>query len=198
LSDVHSITSVDQAEPDQFSDVERLDVAGARHGAADAGQDRANGDQDVADVAVTQPACAAKAHRRDDGAADQEDQRVEIEEGADESNPLPFDDTARKAVHLGDRRVERRQDNEHRGDGDRTRDDHRRAVSELPAHQQVDRSLGQRITAQEGSGDVPGTKDRLVPTEDRGVGLGEGADAVGGHTNAPPEQVEAATFGAVA
>ena len=102
--------------PNQLRHVQHLGVAHAGRGAADARQDRANGNQDVGVHAVLRRRILAVAHGRQDGAANQEDNRVEVDDRAEEPHPRPAEDAPGEAMRFHQRVVDRRQHDADRGD----------------------------------------------------------------------------------
>src|SRR5687767_9452142 len=89
LPDVQLEAEVDEQQPDELGHVQHLDISHAGECAADAWQDRADRDADVAEIPVSLVGLPAIPYRRHDGAAYEEDRGVRVDERAEQANVLP-------------------------------------------------------------------------------------------------------------
>ncbi len=103
------VAGVDEEESEQLGDVEHFHVAHARERAADSRQDRADADEHVADRPMALPGNAREVPRRPRRAPGEQDEGVDVDEGADEAHPVPLDHLPRGARGLHQRVVDRGQ-----------------------------------------------------------------------------------------
>ena len=169
-----------------------------RGGAADAGQDCAGRDERVGPHAMPRLRDQAVAERRQDGPANQEHHRVEVDEGAEQTHPCPREHPSAQPVRLDEGVVDRRHEHGRRRDRDVREQNRGQQVRRAPLQQQVDGALREGRSSQERPRDVPGAEDRLAPARERRRGFRERAHAVDQHAESPPEQMQPIGIPAIA
>ncbi len=102
-----AVSGEDEEETDELGDVQNFDVAEASKAAADAGEDRPDGDEPVPGRTVPQLGAPGELQRRLDRPADEEDHRVEVDKRRNGAHPRPRHDAARQAVRLDQRGINR-------------------------------------------------------------------------------------------
>jgi len=88
-ADAEPVAGVDQRQAEQLGDVQNLDVPETGERTTDAGQQRPDGDENVAHEPVMRLLPARKANRRVDRTTDEEDQGVSVDERGKCAHPRP-------------------------------------------------------------------------------------------------------------
>src|SRR5262249_32338380 len=84
----HIVAEVDEGEPDEFRDVQDLDVAETRKASADAGKKRANGNENVAEEACSSPVLREILNGRVDSTDEKKKEGVEVEQWGKPPDPF--------------------------------------------------------------------------------------------------------------
>src|SRR5262249_28325271 len=185
----HVVAQVDENQSDEFGDVENLDMAETGRGSTDAGKQRPNGDEDIAEETRASLLVREILDGRVDRAAKQENEGVGVEEGRKSPDPLPAQHSSGEAPIEALRDDNRREQDAHGGNDDDRRAQRGRDIGKAALHQQVDGSLGQRVTTQQSADDVPDLGVPLAPAEDGIDAFGERAQAEREDAQGPPQQV---------
>src|SRR5262249_46918395 len=185
----HIVAKVDEGEPDEFRDVQDLDVAETRKASADAGKKRANGNENVAEEAGSSPVLREILNGRVDSTAEKKNEGVEVEQWGKSPDPLPSKHTAGQAVIEAFGNFNRRGQYANSGNKNANRAHHRRDVGKAFVHEQVYGSLGEGVSAKQGADDVPYLGVPFAPAENGIDAFGERAEAEREHAQGPPQQV---------
>src|SRR5215813_3391970 len=94
----HVIAEVDENKPDEFGDVQNLDMAETGRGSADAGKQRSDGNQDIAEETRASLLVREILDGRVDRSAKQENEGVGVEEGRKSPDPLPAQHSSGEAL----------------------------------------------------------------------------------------------------
>src|SRR5215467_13892835 len=92
------IAEVDEGQPNEFGDIQYLDVAETGEASTDARQKRTNGNEDVAEKSRLSPLLPEILDGRINGPAKEKDEGVEVEQGRKSPDPLPGKHAPREAV----------------------------------------------------------------------------------------------------
>ncbi len=158
-------------------------------GPANAGKQRPNGNEDVAEETGSSAVVPEIFDGRVDSTAKEKNEGVGVEEGRKAPDPLPRQHSSREALIEALRNCNRREQDTHCGNEDDRRARRGRDIGKTPFHQQVDGSLGQRVSTQQGTDDVPNLGVPLGPAENGIDAFGERAQAEREHAQGPPQQV---------
>src|SRR5262249_21595741 len=118
----HVVAEIDKNQSDEFGDVENLDMAETGRGSTDAGKQRSDRDEDIAEETAASPLAREILDGGIDRAAEQENEGVGVEEGRKSPDPLPAQHSS------GEAPIEAlRDDNRREQDAHGSNDDDRRA-----------------------------------------------------------------------
>src|SRR5215468_1798712 len=93
----HVVAEIDENESDEFGDVEDLDMAETGRGSADAGEQRPDGDKDIAKETRASLLVREILDGRVDRAAKQENEGVGVDERRKSPDPLPAEHSSSEA-----------------------------------------------------------------------------------------------------
>src|SRR5205085_2618548 len=94
----HMVAEIDESKTDQFRDVQHFHVAETGEGSANAGKQRTNGNEDIAEETRSSPILREILDRRVDRTAEKKNEGVEVEQGRKPPHPLPCKHSPRQAV----------------------------------------------------------------------------------------------------
>src|SRR6267378_169339 len=94
----HIVTEIDESKSNQFRDIQHFHVAEAGKASANAGKQRTNGNEDVAEEAGSSPVLREILDGRVDSAAKKKNEGVEVEQGRKSPDPLPCKPSPREAL----------------------------------------------------------------------------------------------------
>ena len=185
----HIVAEVDESKSNEFRDIQYLDIAETGKGSADAGKKRPNGNEDVAEETVSPLILCEIPDGRVNSAAKKKNEGVEIEQGRKSPDPLPRKHSSREAVIEALRNFNRRGQYTNGGNENDRRAHHGRDIGKALFHEQVNGSLGQGVSAQQGAYDVPNLAVPFAPAEDGIDTFGERTEAEREYAQGPPQQV---------
>jgi hypothetical protein len=140
-----------------------------------------------------EPASSSLVHEISDGRVDRpaikKNKCVGIEERRKKSDPRPCQNATCKALIEAIRNFNRREQYTNRGKGNVGRTHCCRDVGEALLHEQMNGSLGQGVSAQQGAHDIPDLGIPLAPTEDRIDAFRERAHAESEYAQRPPQEI---------
>src|SRR5260370_42319523 len=85
----HAVAQINENKSNEFGDIQDLHVAETGSGPTDAGKQRPNGNEDVAEEAGSSAVVPEIFDGRVDGAAKEKNKGVAVEEGRKAPDPLP-------------------------------------------------------------------------------------------------------------
>src|SRR5262245_45790287 len=150
----HVIAEVDENQPNELGDVQDLHITETREGSADAGKEGANGNEDIAEETGAPILCEIL-NRRVNGAAKKKHEGVKVEERRKSPDPLPCEHSSGESLIVAVRNFNRREQDAYSSNENDRRAHHGRDIGKSSRHQEIDGSLGQRISAQQGADNVP-------------------------------------------
>src|ERR1700685_1760701 len=94
----HVVAKVDERKSNEFRDIQDLHVAEAGEASADAGEQRANGNENVAEETGACLVLCEILDGRVDGTAEQKNKGIEVQQGGKCPDPLPGEHSPGEAV----------------------------------------------------------------------------------------------------
>src|ERR1700730_1454222 len=185
----HIVAEVDESKSNEFRDIQSPPIAKTGKAPANAGKKCTDGNEDVAEEAGSSPILREILDGRVDSAAKKKNEGVEVEKGRKSPDPLPCKHSSREPLIEALRNFNRRRQYTNSGNENDRRAHHGRDIGKALFHEQVNGSLGQGVSAQQGTYDVPNLAVPFAPTEDRIDTFGERAEAEREYAQGPPQQV---------
>src|SRR5262249_8312956 len=156
---------------------------------SNAGKERPDGNQDVAEETGSSPLLREVLDGRVNGAAKKKNEGVGVKRGRKPSDPLPRKHSTREAMIEILRNFNRRGQHTDSGNQNARHAHQRRDIGEALFHEQVNGSLSQGVSAQQGPDDVPDLGVPFAPAENRIDAFRKRAHAEREHAQGPPQQV---------
>src|SRR5215470_5001900 len=163
----HVVAEVNERKSNEFRDIQYFNVAEAGEASADARKQRTDGNENVAEEAGPSPILREILDGRVNGTAKKENEGVEVEQGRKSPDPLPCKHSPGEALIEAHRNFNWRGQYTNSGNDDERRAHHSRDVGKALFHKQINGSLGQGVSAKQGTDDIPNLGVPLAPAENR-------------------------------
>src|ERR1700674_91182 len=182
----HLVAEVDESKSNQFRNIQYFHVAETGEASADAGKKRTNRNEDIAEETGSSPLLPEILDGRVNSAAKKKNDGVEVEQGRKSPDPLPCKHSPREAVIEALRKFNRRGQYADSGNENERRAHHGRDIGKALVHKQVNGSLGQGVSAQQGTYDIPDLGVPFAPAENGIDTFRERAQAEREYAQGPP------------
>src|SRR5215831_17771346 len=183
------VAEVDESKSNEFRDIQYFHITETGKASANAGEQRTNGNEDVAEETGSSLVHREILDGRVNSTAKKKNEGIEVEQGRKCSDPLPCKHSPGEAVIEALRNFNRRGQHTNGGNENGRRTHHGRDIGKAFFHKQVDGSLGQGVSAQQCTYNVPNLGVPFAPAEDGIDAFRERAKAEGEYAQGPPQQV---------